>query len=73
MAILTLTPFETCSTITERAPSAASAVISKPRFIGPGCITSVVGLRLLTRSPFRPKYLEYSRALGKNISDIRSS
>ena len=36
----TATPFVTCSVITDAGPSATSAAISTPRFIGPGCITS---------------------------------
>ena len=38
-AILTLTPFATCSITTELVLSATSAVISIPLFIGPGCKT----------------------------------
>ena len=49
-----LTPLATCSTAVQRAESATSAVISMPRFIGPGCITMACsGIRAM-RSPSRP-------------------
>ena len=36
----TFTPFSTCSRTTDCLQSATSSVISMPRIIGPGCITS---------------------------------
>ncbi len=38
------TPISTCSRIRDWAPSATMELISTPRFIGPGCITSASGL-----------------------------
>ncbi len=38
-ALRTSTPPRTCSSTTDRSPSATSGAISTPRFIGPGCIT----------------------------------
>ena len=64
-AIRTLTPFATCSTIVDRALSATSALISRPRFIGPGCMTMASSLSTPSRRPSRPYRLLYSRALGK--------
>ena len=43
-AIRTATPISTCSRISDCAPSATIELISTPRFIGPGCITSASGL-----------------------------
>ena len=42
-AIRTATPISTCSRISDCAPSATMELISTPRFIGPGCITSASG------------------------------
>src|ERR1039457_1730641 len=53
-AIRTLTPFVTCSTITERAESATSAAISMPRFIGPGCMTIAWSGSTAMRAASRP-------------------
>ena len=41
----TATPLVTCSVISDAGPSATSAAISTPRFIGPGCMTSASGLQ----------------------------
>ena len=43
-AMRTATPFATCSVMIDAGPSATSAAISTPRFIGPGCMTTRVGL-----------------------------
>ena len=51
----TATPLRTWSMITERGRSATSALISTPRFIGPGCITSgVVAHGVDPPAPVRP-------------------
>src|SRR5581483_8953217 len=48
-AMRTATPLRTWSITTERGRSATSAAISTPRFIGPGCITSVLSSSRSTR------------------------
>ena len=40
IAMRTFTPFSTCSSTTDCGQSATSSVISMPRIIGPGCMTS---------------------------------
>lgn len=62
----TATPLPTCSTMTERGESAASAEISSPRFIGPGCITIACGARVARRRGSSPYLRVYSSGLGKN-------
>src|SRR5690606_32107128 len=64
-AIRTATPFATCSTTTDRTESAASAEISSPRFIGPGCITIAWSGSIASRRESNPYARVYSRALGK--------
>ena len=43
-------PCDTCSSIADCGPSATSPVISSPRIIGPGCITSGFGANCASRS-----------------------
>ena len=50
----TATPFVTCSVMSDSRPSATSAAISTPRFIGPGCITSVSLRSRAARSTVSP-------------------
>ena len=50
----TATPLVTCSTMTERTWSATSALISMPRFIGPGCMTMACSGIRFTRAVSRP-------------------
>ncbi len=72
----TATPLPTCSTTTERGESAASAEISSPRFIGPGCMTMVWAGSFDRREPSRPNRREYSAGEGKKAAPppvIRSS
>jgi hypothetical protein len=62
----TLTPLATWSSTTVRGESAASAPISKPRFMGPGCrIAQSVG-SVRARASVSPQRRAYSRAVGKN-------
>ena len=71
----TATPLATCSTITARVESAASAEISSPRFIGPGCSTIACSGSRARRRASRPYRRVYSSGLGKNpppALDIRS-
>ena len=68
----TATPLATCSTITARGESAASAEISSPRFIGPGCMTMACSGSCAMRSPSSPYRRLYSRTLGKYAAFIRS-
>ena len=46
----TATPLATCAVMTDAGPSATSAAISTPRFIGPGCMTRASGCRRAARS-----------------------
>ena len=48
------TPLATCSRMSDLSPSAAASSISTPRFIGPGCMTTAVGLSIERRSTFIP-------------------
>ncbi len=50
----TATPFVTCSVMTDAGPSATSAAISTPRFIGPGCMTSASLRSRAARSTVSP-------------------
>ncbi len=69
----TATPISTCSRITLRSGSSATALsISTPRFIGPGCITSASGLARPSFSASRPKNRKNSRALGTGPARMRS-
>ena len=54
-AMRTARPLVTCWRMTLLWPSATSLSISRPRLIGPGCITRMSGLARLTRSTVRPK------------------
>src|SRR5579863_4458467 len=45
------TPLVTCSRIADCAPSATPAVSSRPRMMGPGCITTAVGAWTASRWP----------------------
>ena len=69
----TETPFATCSSTVERGESAASAEISSPRFIGPGCITMLSAPRAASRRASSPQRREYSRSVGKYAAPMRSS
>src|SRR5699024_7665155 len=71
-AIRTATPLVTCSTMTECSSSATSALISIPRFIGPGCMTMESSGMRFRRTRLSPYLREYSRALGKKESCMRS-
>src|SRR5215204_2592687 len=71
-AMRTLTPLLTCSTMTARSESATSAVISSPRFMGPGCMTIACSGNRPMRSTSSPYRRVYSRALGKKAACIRS-
>src|SRR5262249_38931144 len=73
MAIRTATPLATCSRMTLAGPSATSGASSTPRFTGPGCITTVPGLRRRARARVRPKAWAYSREEGNIDSRCRSS
>src|SRR6185437_11964788 len=66
------TPFSTCSRITDCGESATSALISTPRIIGPGCITSASGLAARSRSRVTEYRATYSASLGKKLSRMRS-
>ena len=48
------TPLRTWSMITERGRSATSALISTPRFIGPGCMTRASSFMPSTRRAVSP-------------------
>ena len=56
-AILTATPFVTCSFITLCSPSMTLDENSTPRFTGPGCITSAPGFASFNLSLSTPKNL----------------
>ena len=71
-AMRTAMPLVTCWVMTAPGSSAGSTAISTPRFIGPGCITSVCGASRAARSGVRPKRVVYSRRLGTSASFIRS-
>ena len=43
IAMRTAMPLVTCERISDRSLSATSEAISRPRFIGPGCITTASG------------------------------
>lgn len=66
------TPLATCSTAVQRSESATWAVISMPRFIGPGCITMACSGIFAMRSPSSPYRREYSRSVGKKAAFMRS-
>ncbi|SDY71305.1 hypothetical protein SAMN04487939_105140 [Lysobacter sp. yr284] len=53
-AIRAATPLATWVRISDCGPSATSSVISTPRFIGPGCITTASGAARLSRAAVRP-------------------
>src|SRR6185503_2572639 len=72
-AARTATPLATWLRITERLLSAASPLISRPRFIGPGCMMMVPFRRVARRSRVRPKKRTYSLVDGKRPACIRSS
>src|SRR5699024_7765392 len=73
-AIRTDTPLATCSSAVFCAESAAAAEISRPRFIGPGCMINVgVFAMVLYRSFVSPQPRVYSAAEGKKSPDIRSA
>ena len=50
----TNTPEATCSTMTLRGESATEPAISKPRFIGPGCMTMVCAGNEAARAALSP-------------------
>ena len=68
----TAMPLVTCWVMTAPGSSAGSTAISTPRFIGPGCITSVCGPSFAARSGVSPKRVVYSRRFGTSASFIRS-
>ena len=67
------TPELTWVRILERAQSATSALISMPRFMGPGWQMMASGRILLTRAMFRPQRRLYSRRDGMDAPSMRSS
>ena len=67
------TPAFTWSRMRERAQSATSALISMPRFIGPGWQMMASGFILLTRLMSRPHRRLYSRRDGIAAPSMRSS
>src|SRR5579885_1043257 len=71
-AIRTAMPFSTWFRIAERCESATSAEISRPRLIGPGCMTTTLGFASSTCSGRKPKNWKYSLA-GNAASCWRSS
>src|SRR4030067_1471108 len=64
-AILTATPFVTCSSITVDLSSDSSGDISTPQFTGPGCITIASSFANLNLSFVRQYCIEYSLMSGK--------
>src|SRR6185503_3976727 len=72
-AARTATPLVTWLRMTERRLSAASPLISSPRFIGPGCMMIVPFLSVPSRSRVRPKKRTYSGVDGKRPACWRSS
>ena len=64
-AMRTATPISTCSLITLRTGSSATALsISTPRFIGPGCITSASGLAWASLRGIQPVEAEELAGAG---------
>src|SRR6185436_11237894 len=72
-AARTETPLATWLRMTERELSAASAEISRPRFMGPGCMMIVPLTSVARRSRVRPKKRTYSPVDGKSPACCRSS
>ena len=68
----TATPLVTCSRITLRPSSATSWAISTPRFMGPGCMITTSSLARARRSFVTPKWMAYSRRLGRRFASWRS-